>query len=35
MRYLLYVLDSRTGSADAAELAAIDAFNEDLVRRGH
>jgi hypothetical protein len=35
MRSLLCVLDSRTGSADAAEMAAIDKFNEDPVRNGH
>jgi len=35
VRFLLCVLDSRTGSADASEMASIDAFNEDLVRKGH
>jgi len=33
MRYLLCVLDSRTGSAEAAEMAAIDARGDDVSLR--
>ena len=35
MRALLSVVDDRTGSATAQEMAAIDAFNERLVADGH
>jgi hypothetical protein len=34
MRYLLGVVDDRTGSATSSEMAAIDAFNADLQARG-
>ena len=34
-RFLLSVIDRETGTATAAELAAIDAFNERLVSGGH
>ena len=35
MRYLVSVIDDTTGSATAAEMAAIDAFNERLEANGH
>ena len=35
MRVLLSVVDDRTGSATAQEMAAIDAFNDRLVADGH
>ena len=35
MRALLSVVDDRTGSAAAQEMAAIDTFNERLVADGH
>ena len=35
MRFLLSVIDDRTGSATPAEMAAIDAFNERLEAPGH
>jgi len=35
MHYLVSVIDDRTGSADAAEMAAIDAFNDRLRAGGH
>ena len=34
MRFLISVIDSQTGTATAAEMAAIDAFNDDLRERG-
>ena len=33
--YLLTVIDDTTGSATAEEMAAIDAFNEELRSEGH
>jgi hypothetical protein len=35
MRYLVSVIDSSTGSADPAERATIDEFNERLQAAGH
>lgn len=35
MRYLVSVIDDRTGFATPTEMAAIDAFNERLEARGH
>ncbi|MGZ0145694.1 YciI family protein [Kribbella sp. WER1] len=35
MQYLISVVDHRTGSATEEEMAAIDAFNEQLVADGH
>jgi hypothetical protein len=35
MKYLLSVIDDRTGSATSTEMAAIDAFNEWLQSQGH
>jgi hypothetical protein len=35
MQYLISVIDDRTGSATAAEMTAIDAFNEQLEADGH
>ena len=35
MQYLVSVIDDSTGSATPAEMAAIDAFNEQLVADGH
>ena len=35
MRYLVSVIDDRTGSASATETAAIDAFNHRLEADGH
>src|SRR5512140_666646 len=35
MRYLISVIDDKTGSATPAEMAAIDAFNEKLETEGH
>jgi hypothetical protein len=34
-KYLISVLDDSTGSATAEEMAAIDAFNEQLQAEGH
>lgn len=34
MQFLISVIDDRTGSATAAEMAAIDGFNERLVNGG-
>lgn len=34
MRYLMGVVDDRTGSATAAEIAAVDELNADLQARG-
>ncbi|WBB96392.1 MULTISPECIES: YciI family protein [unclassified Solwaraspora] len=34
-QYLISVLDEATGSATPTEMAAIDAFNEQLVADGH
>lgn len=34
MRFLISVIDSQTGTATAAEMAAIDAFNDGLRERG-
>jgi hypothetical protein len=34
-KYLISVLDDRTNSATAEEMAAIDAFNEQLQADGH
>ena len=35
MQYLISVIDDRTGSANAVESAAIDAFNDRLKAEGH
>ena len=35
MKYLVSVIDDKTGSATPAEMAAIDAFNERLEAEGH
>jgi hypothetical protein len=35
MRYLISVIDDRSESGTAAEMAAIDVFNELLVAKGH
>jgi hypothetical protein len=35
MRFLIYVIDSSTGSANAEEMAAIDVFNDELIANGH
>ena len=35
MKFLISVLDDTTGSATAAEMAAIDAFNDRLEADGH
>ena len=35
MRYLVSVIDDRTGSATPTEMAAIDAFNQRLEAEGH
>ena len=35
MRYLVSVIDDATGSATAVEMAAIDAFNDQLREQGH
>jgi len=35
MRYLIAVIDSRTGTASSDEIAAIDAFNDRLRDGGH
>ena len=35
MRYLVSVIDDKTGSATPAEMAAIDGFNDRLVADGH
>jgi hypothetical protein len=35
MQYLVSVIDDTTGSATAAEMAAIDEFNERLEAQGH
>ena len=35
MRFLISVIDDRTGSATAEEMAAIDVFNDRLVADGH
>ena len=34
MRFLISVIDSQTGTATAAEMAAIDQFNDGLRERG-
>jgi hypothetical protein len=34
MRYLVSVIDDRTGSATPTEMAAIDAFNDRLEAEG-
>jgi hypothetical protein len=34
MRFLISVIDNQTGTAAADEMAAIDAFNDDLRERG-
>jgi len=34
-QYLISVLDDTTNSATAEEMAAIDAFNEELKAKGH
>ena len=34
-QYLMSVLDDTTNSATAEEIAAIDAFNEELKAKGH
>ncbi|WP_220457971.1 MULTISPECIES: YciI family protein [unclassified Actinotalea] len=35
MRYVISVIDDTTGSATAAEMAAVDAFNDRLRADGH
>jgi len=35
MRYLVSVIDDKTGSATPTEIAAIDAFNDRLRAEGH
>jgi hypothetical protein len=35
MKYLVSVIDDRTGSATPVEMAAIDVFNERLRAEGH
>jgi hypothetical protein len=35
VRFLISVIDSQTGSATPQEMAAIDAFNEQLQSQGH
>jgi len=35
MKYLVSVIDSKTGSATPAEMASIDAFNDRLRAEGH
>lgn len=35
MRFLISVIDRQTGTADADEMAAIDAFNDGLLANGH
>jgi hypothetical protein len=35
MRYLVSVIDDKTGSATPDEMAAIDAFNDRLEAEGH
>jgi hypothetical protein len=35
MRYLVSVIDDRTGSATPTEMPAIDAFNDRLEAEGH
>jgi len=35
MRYLVSVIDDKTGSATPTEMAAIDAYNERLQAEGH
>ena len=35
MRYLVSVIDDKTGSATPTEMAAIDAFNDRLAAEGH
>ena len=35
MEYLVSVINDRTGSADASEMAAIDEFNDRLRAGGH
>ena len=35
MRYLVSVIDDKTGFATPTEMAAIDAFNERLQAQGH
>lgn len=34
MRFVIFVIDSRSRSADGDEIAEIDAFNDDLRARG-
>lgn len=35
MRFIIAVIDSKTGSATGDEIAAIDAFNDKLQANGH
>jgi hypothetical protein len=35
MRFIIFVIDSQTNSASGDEMAAIDAFNDDLERNGN
>lgn len=35
MRYVIFVIDSSSGSVDSGEIAAIDAFNDELRAGGH
>jgi hypothetical protein len=35
MKYIIFVIDSASNSADGNEMAAIDAFNDMLQDKGH
>ena len=35
MKYIIFVIDSASNSADGDEMAAIDAFNDMLQDKGH
>ena len=35
MRFIIFVIDSQTGTASGDEMAAIDAFNQSLRDNGH
>jgi hypothetical protein len=35
MRYIIFVIDDQSSSADGGEMAAIDDFNEMLEQNGH
>ena len=34
-QFLIFVIDSATGTANAGEMLAIDAFNEKLMANNH